>query len=621
MSAGPTPSNEAVAARGRALRMLVWLGACLVLAACATSPRLARRAEAVVAAARPSEVTCHADDRCALPTPFAALIDRARQAEAAGRPRHYVGLLERGEESLALRLHLIRAARERIDIQTFILSDDASGLMVLDELLAAARRGVQVRLLSDQLFSLDDTTRLARLAQAHANFELRLYNPTFDEARTAAPEFLFGIVCCFSRFNQRMHNKLLVVDRAIGMTGGRNLDDRYVDWSTEYNYRDRDVWVVGPAAAAMAESFDEYWADDTAVPLTRLRDVARKLVRNGDGTPGPAPANERVGAVQARADDAGWIRERFVERAFPVERVEYFADAPGKDNDRAEHDLERRIAALFAAAEDRIVLQTPYLVLSRAARRLIRERRAAHPKLRVEVSTNSLAATDAFYVYAISYKYKRYYLKRLGLEIYEYRPFPDGSAAPPPPAWPSVSASGSGSGARSGASRQRVKGKQPAPLVRPGVRRSQHAKSIVIDGRVALIGSHNFDPRSDELNTESGLIVWDEAFAQALEVAIRYDMAPSESWVIAPRRLVPVVEQVNTAIAGVSETLPIFDLWPFRYATSYAIKPGCEPLRVTDPRFAECYEAVGDFPEVALSMKQIYTRIIAAFGIALVPIL
>jgi hypothetical protein len=40
-----------------------------------------------------------------------------------------------------------------------------------------------------------------------------------------------------------------------------------------------------------------------------------------------------------------------------------------------------------------------------------------------------------------------------------------------------------------------------------------------------------------------------------------------------------------------------------------------------DPRFAECYEAVGDFPEVDLTAKQIYTRLVTAFGSSLTPIL
>ena len=74
-------------------------------------------------------------------------------------------------------------------------------------------------------------------------------------------------------------------------------------------------------------------------------------------------------------------------------------------------------------ARSQIVLQTPYLVLSRTARDVFGELHKTRPALHVLVSTNSLAATDAFYVYALSYKYKKRYLK-LGFEIHEFKPFP-----------------------------------------------------------------------------------------------------------------------------------------------------------------------------------------------------
>ena len=73
-----------------------------------------------------------------------------------------------------------------------------------------------------------------------------VYNPTFDEAVTQPLEFAAGIVCCFSKFNQRMHNKLFLVDGEIGIAGGRNYENRYFDWDQEFDYRDRDVLVLGP---------------------------------------------------------------------------------------------------------------------------------------------------------------------------------------------------------------------------------------------------------------------------------------------------------------------------------------------------------------------------------------
>ena len=68
-------------------------------------------------------------------------------------------------------------------------------------------------------------------------------------------EFAAGIVCCFARFNQRMHNKLFLVDGEIGIAGGRNYEDRYFDWDQEFDYRDRDVLVLGPDAGREMHDF------------------------------------------------------------------------------------------------------------------------------------------------------------------------------------------------------------------------------------------------------------------------------------------------------------------------------------------------------------------------------
>ena len=67
--------------------------------------------------------------------------------------------------------------------------------------------------------------------------------------------------------------------------------------------------------------------------------------------------------------------------------------------------------------------------------------------------------------------------------------------------------------------------------------------------------------------------------------------------------------------------MPIFDIWPWPYATSYQVLPECGILDYKDPRFAQCSEAKGDFPEIKHGMKGIYTRIVTVFGAGLEPIL
>ncbi|MGN6520824.1 MAG: phospholipase D-like domain-containing protein [Dokdonella sp.] len=591
----------------------------LLLGGCGLNRPLARRADALVAATRPQATDCTREDYCAIASPYHELAARARADSATGEPVHYVNVIERGEDSLLLRIHLIRAARRSIDIQTFIWADDDAGWLVLDELAAAARRGVRVRVLADQLFSLDDVEWLARIARTHANLEFRLYNPTFSEAVTQPLEFAAGLLCCFSRFNQRMHNKLLLVDGEIGIAGGRNYENRYFDWDQEFDYRDRDVLVLGPAAGAeMQASFDRFWAHPRAVPLTRLNDVNRRIVADGATRTPLQPLGsvdrERIESLRARAGDEGYVRAGFAAQALRVGRVDYFSDAPDKaarPNDAALLELTTRISSLLAGAERRIVFETPYLVLSRRAREVFQQLQRRKPPVQVFVSTNSLAATDAFYVYALSYKYKKRYLKRYGFEIHEFKPFPED--APEFIADYDRLAGGGNTG------RYHRYGR--TPLVRGGVRLGLHAKSIVIDDRISLIGSHNFDPRSDDYNTESGFIIYDTQVAARVGAAIERNAAPGNAWTIAKRRRGGLLGRINNAIGDLSTSLPLFDLWPFRYASSFELAPGCAPSRPGTPGFYACHVDVGDFPEVDLPLKTIYTRIVTAFGAGLVGIL
>ncbi|MBN8741311.1 MAG: hypothetical protein BGP24_15265 [Lysobacterales bacterium 69-70] len=598
-----------------ALLLAVVLGGCSLT----LSRERVRRADAVIAELRDRDLSCTREDHCAADSPYHELY---RETAQAGGPLHFVSLLDHGADSLALRLHLVRSARKSIEVQTFIFAGDDAGYLFLDELIKAARRGVRVRVIADQLFSLGDYTLLARLARTHANFELRLYNPAFDEAATQPLEFAANLLCCFFQFNQRMHNKLLLIDGETGLAGGRNYEDRYFDWDTEFDYRDRDVAVTGAVAGRqMQASFEQFWNHPRTRTLAQLKDVNRRLLLD---TREPAPPwdtptwqnPDRVAAISRQADDWTWIAEHFAAKVFRVARVDYFSDSPNKPlepENPADKKLTRYVIELLDSARHEIVLQTPYLVISRPARRVFRGLRERVPELRVIVSTNSLAATDAFYVYALSHKYKKRYIKHLGFEIHEFKPFP-GDAAQMIQGYETLA------GRREPPPQSDF---TPVPTAEEpaGPRLGLHAKSIVIDGRVSLIGSHNFDPRSDNYNTESGFIIHDEAFAAALRASVLRDTEPQNAWVIARRPRPVLVERINSAINDFSTALPLFDFWPFRYATSFELKPGCTPLRASDPAFYGCYEPVGDFPGVNLPLKSIYTRIVTAFGAGLVGIL
>lgn len=636
--------------------------------ACATLSDAQREQAARVAQeARSTEVSCSAADACAQPSSLRALGNRAFAESAAGAPRHYALLLDYGQDALLARLNLIRSATRSIDVQTYIFDEDDAGHLVLDELLAAARRGVKVRLLVDQLSALRRVDTLAALSGVHANFEMRIYNPVLGRARISYPQYVLAAACCWRRLNQRMHNKLLLVDGVVGVTGGRNYQNSYYDWDDEYNFRDRDLVVAGPSVREMAASFERYWTARLARPVERLTDVGRRLLR--EGVPRLSHGNfelpGRVARMSRDADDPVLVDERLTAQAMPVGAVEFIADPPEKHRSSYEGTAPstRGLRELIASAEREVLLQTPYLVLSPAAQALFRELQAREDPPRIVVSTNSLAATDSFITYAVAYKYKRRYLRDFGFDIYEYKPFPQDAPIDVDAthtvdvSWQSdgtpvttVAEAGAGAGvgtdedagAGVDAVRTRPSGapplgreysalrwsgfgaNQPVPLARGGVRFGLHAKSLVVDERIGVVGTHNFDPRGDHYNTEAAVVIEDAAFARSLADSIRRDTLPANAWTIARRDKPPIFSGLEYSLAKVSEHLPLFDLWPVRYATSYEFQPGPEcpvPLPPRDPGFRGCYEPVGDFPEVNLGPKSVLTRIFTGFGGGLAPIL
>lgn len=119
--------------------------------------------------------------------------------------------------SIASRMYLIRNAKEKIDLQYYIWTNDFVGNLMLHELLTAADRGVKIRLLIDDQNGVKLDGVLRSLLH-HPNFEIRLFNPyKFRYLRIL--DYIFR----FKKVNHRMHNKLIIADGVIAVTGGRNI--------------------------------------------------------------------------------------------------------------------------------------------------------------------------------------------------------------------------------------------------------------------------------------------------------------------------------------------------------------------------------------------------------------
>ncbi len=148
------------------------------------------------------------------------------------------------------------------------MQQDDTGKLLLQALLEAADRGVRVRLLLDDAEAFDVGSAIRPLA-AHPNIEIRIFNPFVVRRELSVfrwAEFVVG----GRRLNYRMHNKLFIGDNAIAVTGGRNVGDAYFQASSQIEFGDFDLAVVGPMVRELSRSFDLYWNDKLAVPVETL---------------------------------------------------------------------------------------------------------------------------------------------------------------------------------------------------------------------------------------------------------------------------------------------------------------------------------------------------------------
>ena len=417
-------------------------------------------------------------------------------------------VLEHGEQSLLARAWLVDHARDSIEVQYFIWSTDNIGILASEALLRAAERGVAVRVIVDDLLiDAPDETLLA--LAAHPSIDIRIYNPMHS---VGVPWYrrLWGAVTDFRGSNQRMHDKVLIVDGELAITGGRNMADEYFDYDHDYNFRDRDALVLGSVVSSMRASFERFWSSELAVPV--------ELLLGGDDLVVSESEVERVHAELSAyaADGTKFAPEvRAAIAAIPADfsrlsaglawgRVDFVSDLPGKNS--GAHGLgggglsSAALGALVGTAQSEVLIQSPYLVVSEPAFELFRELRARG--VRIRISTNSLASTDNLKAFS-GYLNQRDELLAEGIEVFEYRPDPqiqgeimDRYAA--------------------------LRAEAPVFAV--------HAKSLVVDRRAAFVGTYNLDPRSENLNTEVGVIIHDVAQAAAVADAIATDMLPANSW-------------------------------------------------------------------------------------------
>jgi phosphatidylserine/phosphatidylglycerophosphate/cardiolipin synthase-like enzyme len=421
--------------------------------------------------------------------------------------------LEEGDMAMISRAWLCASAEKTIDIQYFIFSTDNVGLIAVDYLLRAADRGVQVRVIVDDIMVEADADELLAL-DSHPNLSIKIYNPNANTGKNI-PQKLWNMTTEFRDFNQRMHNKTFIVDGKVVITGGRNIADEYFDYDHAYNFRDRDVLLVGKAVNDVQQSFNEFWNSPLSVPVNGVVDEAyyqlntrTKFAWLHQYACNPEnfwpQVRERIDAMPAN------FRKMAADRQLVwVDSVSFVSDAPGKNDGKdglaGGGASTKALMDLVNGAKKSIQIQSPYLITTSVSQDLFRA--AIARGVEVHILTNSLASTDNLEAFS-GYQRERDALLKLGIHIYEFRP--------------------------DAAVRYKIMKGALQRVMNFTPIFGLHAKSMVVDEQIAVIGTFNLDPRSANLNTECITVIHDATVARALSMAMTEDRKPENAWETTP---------------------------------------------------------------------------------------
>jgi len=423
-----------------------------------------------------------------------------------------VYVLEDGSGSMVARAWLSEYAEKTIDIQYFIFSTDNIGLIACDYLVRAAERGVKVRILVDDIMVDAEAEDILKFS-AHENIELKIYNPGVNLGKNLLQK-VRTFTSDFRNANQRMHNKTFIVDGKVVITGGRNIADEYFDYDHEYNFRDRDILMLGKETSSVNASFEEFWNSELSVNAEEVissdQDHDPEVIYHVLHEYACNPENFWP-QVRTRIENLPLTFKQIKESGKLVwlDDVQFISDVPGKNDGESglggSGVTTSTLIELVKNAEKSVVIQTPYLITTELSQNLFLE--AVSKGVEVKILTNSLASTDNVEAFA-SYQADRNVLLATGIQIFEFKPDAE--------------------------IRKRIMtGELQEDLDFQPIF-GLHAKSMVVDDEITVIGTFNLDPRSANLNTECIVVVKSTDVASGVALGMLEEMRPENAWRITP---------------------------------------------------------------------------------------
>jgi putative cardiolipin synthase len=394
-------------------------------------------------------------------------------------------LLANGLDAFVGRAVLARLAEKSIDVQYYMFHQDTVGRLLIREFIAAADRGVRVRLLIDDMYGEEADDVWSALA-THPNMEVRLYNP-FVRGQSKNLQF----VTQTKRVNHRMHSKTYTADNQASIVGGRNIGDEYFDADKDVAFSDLDAMTIGPVVPEVSDEFDQYWNNRHSYPIaTLIEGVKKESVKAGALDNLRKELDEFFQQPQTKAYRDAVDHSAFAESLrnktakFSFSEAKIIHDSAEKmtkeDDDWKEELLMSQLAPYILQAKEEFTLVSPYFVPGQRGADAICK--LSKQGVRVRILTNSLASNDVAAVHT-GYMRHRKQLLRCGVELYELNE-----------------------------QLKELEAKRFTWL--PGLSKSSlHAKTMGMDKNIMFVGSFNFDQRSLNINTEIGIVFHDPEIA------------------------------------------------------------------------------------------------------------
>jgi phosphatidylserine/phosphatidylglycerophosphate/cardiolipin synthase-like enzyme len=452
----------------------------------------------------------HKSDHSCPPAPVAPLsFEQALMTtEEQMKNETAVYSLENGGQSLLARLWLLDEANSSLDIQYYSFSNDVTGLIAANRIVNAADRGVKVRILIDDAASRLNS-REVRLLDSHDNVEVKVFNAGLKLGRL--DKRVDKLSKNLNRMMRRMHNKTFTVDGKAGILGGRNVADRYFDYSRDYNFRDRDLLLFGKAVIDIRQSFEEFWNSDLSIPYSRLSaSVNKRKYRDPKRFDDlHCYAEETKDFSPAMRDRAKNFHEELKKASQSGELVWaknmcFISDKPQKVKGLKPKEgstCTDSLASLIRQARSSVDIDSPYFITTDSAKKLLRE--TVQRGVKIRVLTNSLESTDNYEAFS-GYQRDRKSILETGVQVYEFKPD------------------------------AKVRYKLMVPEVQATIGYEAvygfHPKTVIIDSSVVAVGSYNFDPRSANYNTECIAIVRSLQTVKNLSKHFEEEILPENAW-------------------------------------------------------------------------------------------